>query len=86
MAKKKASAADLGLPNDKEILDEYGRLSTLFEDLPDKLLGIARKLMSRAAFLAITIDRLEADIAENGYKETYQNGANQSGIKKSAAA
>ena len=86
MSKKLIITPALGLPNDKEIVDEYKRLYKLFEEMPEKQLKLARKLVSRAAFLAITLDRLEADIVENGYTETYQNGANQSGIKKSSAA
>ncbi len=74
------------LPDDPEIKKEYDRLIKLFQTAPKKQLDLARKLISRAAFLSITIDRLEDDIARNGYETTYQNGANQSGTKKSAAA
>ena len=76
----------LALPDDKDIKAEYDRLMSLFKAAPKNQLSLARKLISRAAFLAVTIDRLEKDIAVNGYEDFYQNGANQSGKKKSAAA
>ena len=43
-------------------------------------------MISRAAFLSIMADKLERDITENGYEQEYQNGENQRGMKKSAAA
>lgn len=87
MAKSKAEKALLAaLPDDARIKAEYNRLMLLFKKAPEKHLSLARKLISRAAFLAVTIDDLEKDIAENGYEDEYQNGATQSGKKKSAAA
>ena len=32
------------------------------------------------------VDELEKDISTDGYEQEYQNGANQKGMKKSAAA
>jgi hypothetical protein len=86
MANKTESVLKAALPNDEAVRDEYARLMTLFKRAPKDKLALARKLISRAAFLAVTIDRLEQDIAINGYEDEYQNGANQSGKKKSAAA
>ena len=86
MLKKIIVAASHGLPDDKDIIGEYKRLYKLFGDAPEKHLEVIRKLINRAAFLSITIDRLEADILQNGYEEEYQNGANQTGKKKTAAA
>ncbi len=74
------------LPDDKEIKREFKRIFTLFQDAPEKQLELAGKEISRAAFLAVTIDRLEIDISRNGYEEPYQNGAYQTGKKKTAAA
>ena len=85
MAKSKAETILLSaLPDDESVKNEYDRLMKLFE--PKERLSLARKLISRAAFLAVMVDRLEIDIIKNGYEEEYQNGANQSGKKKSAAA
>lgn len=90
MAKKPKMPTDKALfnalPEDEEIRAEYDRLMTLYKDAPPATLSLYRKLISRAAFLAITVDRLEKDIAKNGYETTYQNGANQYGVKKSTAA
>lgn len=80
---KKLKAA---LPDNEAIRDEYSRLMSLYKTAPKEKLALARKLISRAAFLAVTIDEFEKDIADNGYEDEYQNGANQSGKKKSAAA
>lgn len=74
------------LPDDEEIRSEYDRLMTLYKDAPPATLSLYRKLISRAAFLSITVDRLERDIAENGYQQTYNNGGGQSGTKKSVSA
>jgi exonuclease V gamma subunit len=74
------------LPDSETIRDEYARLMSLYKAAPKEKLALARKLISRAAFLAVTIDDLEDDIAMNGYEQEYQNGEFQYGKKKSAAA
>ena len=74
------------IPDDPEIQAEYDRLQSLFTGADPEKLALMGKMIARAAFLGITIDRLERDIAQNGYRETYQNGATQSGYKKSTAA
>lgn len=74
------------LPDDDAIKAEYERLLAVYKKAPKGKLSLARKLISRAAFLAVTIDNLEKEITRNGYEEEYQNGANQSGMKKSVAA
>lgn len=43
------------------------------------------KLFREAAFMAVTLDETRQIINRDGITETYQNGANQSGVKKSAA-
>ena len=86
MASKKDNALKEALPDDEAIRLEYDRLIKLFKAAPKDKLALARKLISRAAFLAVTIDELEKVIAENGYEDEYQNGEFQKGKKKSAAA
>lgn len=86
MAENLAAKFAKDLPDDKEIRAEFKRIWKLFEGAPEQQLKLAGKEISRAAFLAITIDRLERDITENGYEEDYQNGQNQKGKKKTAAA
>ena len=86
MAKTRVNLITLSLPDDEEIVAEYRRLLSLFESLPEKQLGIARKLISRAAFLTVTLDRLESDIVRDGYEQEYRNGEFQHGKKRSIAA
>ena len=90
MAKKPKMPTDKALfnalPEDEEIRAEYDRLMTLYKDAPPATLSLYRKLISRAAFLAVTCDRLERDIAAHGYQQAYNNGGGQSGFKKSTAA
>lgn len=86
MATKTEQALKAALPDNEAVRAEYDRLMTLFKTAPKEKLALARKLISRAAFLSVTIDDIEKDITENGYEQEYQNGENQRGMKKSAAA
>lgn len=90
MASKTEKALKAALPDTGEMSEaiqaEYARLMALFKKAPKEKLALARKLISRAAFLAIAIDEIEKDITKNGYEQEYQNGENQKGMKKSAAA
>lgn len=86
MATKVDKILKAALPESEEIVMEYDRLMALFKSAPKEKLALARKLISRAAFLSIMVDELEKDITENGYEQEYQNGENQRGVKKSAAA
>lgn len=86
MAENLAAKFAKDLPDDKEIRNEFKRIWKLFEGAPEKQLKLAGGEIARAAFLAVTIARLEKDISENSYEEAYQNGQNQMGKKKTAAA
>lgn len=86
MASKIDKALKAALPDDEAVRMEYDRLIKLLKTAPKEKISLARKLISRAAFLAVTIDELERDISENGYEQEYQNGEFQRGMKKSAAA
>lgn len=86
MPSGKEDATYDALPDNEDIRKEYERLLKLFEGANAKKLELAKKEIARAAFLTVTIGKLEEDINTNGYKEEYQNGENQKGIKKSAAA
>lgn len=88
MARTKEEKALIeALPDDERIKNEYKRLLKIYTraGAEDKL-KLARKLIARAAFMAITLDDLEREISKEGVTEEYQNGANQKGIKKSAKA
>ena len=74
------------LPSDPEIKQEYDRLMNLFKDADPAAVALQRKTIARAAFLSITCDRLEKDVAAHGYQQAYNNGGGQSGFKKSTAA
>ena len=71
---------------EKEIHREYLRLRGLFKGAGEKKLKLSQRELESAAFLTVSLRKLEADIANNGYEEEYQNGANQKGIKESTAA
>ena len=71
---------------EKKIAAENLRLLKLFSGCDETKLKLAKKEIETAAFLSIMLRELEHDIAVNGFEDTYQNGANQSGKKKSAAA
>ena len=86
MASKIDKVLKAALPDDEAVRFEYDRLIKLFKKDPKEKIAIARKLISRAAFLAVTIDELEKDISKNGYEEEYRNGEFQYGKKKSADA
>lgn len=83
---KTEQALKAALPDDESLRAEYARLMMLFKKAPKEKLALARKLISRAAFLATALDDIEKDITENGYEQEYQNGEFQRGMKKSAAA
>lgn len=45
---------------------------------------LALKLLSKAVFMEAELEKLQIILTEKGWTEAYQNGANQSGIKKSS--
>ena len=56
------------------------------KDLDGNKKRTVEQLISTAAFLSVTLQELEEEINRNGVTEEYQNGANQYGVKQSAAA
>lgn len=69
---------------DDYIKAEKKRLAKIFDKLPQNAASAAEKLIDNAAFMAVSLQELQEIINEKGYVEEYQNGANQSGIKKSS--
>ena len=69
-----------------EIRKEELRLKRAFKDLDKNKMSTVKQLISTAAFLSVTLRDLEEEINRNGVTEEYQNGANQYGVKQSAAA
>lgn len=68
------------------IKKEKQRLLQIFAELDKNKLETCYALIDRAAFLTVSLEDLEVELNERGWTETYTNGRNQEGIKKSAAA
>lgn len=58
-------------------------LDEIFSELDEKTQKITVKLLDNAAFMALKLEDLQAEINEKGMVAEYQNGANQFGTKKS---
>ena len=65
---------------------ERARLQEIFRDLEQNKLDTCRALIDRAAFITVSLQDLEELLNVTGWVEPYQNGENQSGMKKAAAA
>lgn len=65
---------------------ELKKLKAIVQQLPDDLQKITEGLVADASFMAEQLESLRLHINENGWSETYQNGANQSGKKTSVEA
>lgn len=68
------------------IAREKKRLAEIFQGLEPNKLSTCQALIERAAFITVSLEDLEEELNEVGWTEPYQNGANQAGLKKSAAA
>ena len=68
------------------IKKEKERLAEIFKDLEPNKLSTCEALIDRAAFITISLQDLEEQLNATGWVEPYQNGENQSGMKKAAAA
>lgn len=68
------------------IRKEKKRLQEIFKDMEPNKLSTCQALIDRAAFITISLQDLEVQLNETGWVEPYQNGENQSGLKKAAAA
>lgn len=68
------------------IKKEKKRLEKIVADLDPNKLETVKALIDRAAFITVSIQDIEDELLRSGWTEEYQNGANQQGVKKSAAA
>jgi hypothetical protein len=68
------------------IKKEKTRLLDIFAGLDANKLKTCSALIDRAAFITVSLEDLEHELNEKGWTETYTNGRNQEGVKKSAAA
>lgn len=81
MAEKKAYA---DMSKDEIISAEKRKLSGIYSRLEAKTKKSVSSLVNEAAFMAASLYELRRGINEEGYTEEYHNGANQSGVKRSA--
>ena len=70
----------------ERIEKEKERLQDVFQDLEPNKLKTCQALIDRAAFITISLEDLEVQLNKTGWVEQYQNGENQTGMKKAAAA
>lgn len=68
-----------------KIKKEIKRLNKSLADLDDKRKITLKKLIEELAFLSVTLEETRQIIIRDGIIEKYQNGANQHGVKRSAA-
>ena len=68
----------------KADIEQFKHTKKLIEELPDGKRERAAKLLVKLDFMNKEIEKLQVSLAEKGWTERYQNGANQSGIKKSS--
>lgn len=69
----------------KRIKAEFDRIIVYFEDLDENEKAVLLPLIQNAAFMRVTLEDLQELIKRDGVIDYYQNGANQSGLKQSAA-
>ena len=79
-------AANKEKTKEQKIRKKTRELQKIFANIDENKQKIVMPLIDRAAFIIVSLCDLEQEISANGWTEEYQNGANQSGHKKSAAA
>ena len=67
------------------ISEEFERISVYFETLGENERAVISPLIQNAAFMRVALDDLQEIVSREGPVDSYQNGANQSGMKQSAA-
>ena len=72
------------MTKEEKIREELERISRYFENVDENQRAIVTPLLQNAAFMKVTLEDLQDIINKEGVTETYQNGANQRGIKQSA--
>lgn len=65
---------------------EKKKLKKIMKDIPEDKLKLVEGLIADASFMAEELEGLRDYVAENGWSEEYQNGANQKGKKTSVEA
>ncbi len=67
------------------IRKEVRRLRSVYREIDANKKKVIEPLIARAAFLTVSLAEVEEIINTDGYTEEYQNGQNQTGVKKTAA-
>ena len=70
------------MTKDEIIKAEKLKLNAIYSNLEVKTKKSVSSLIDEAAFMSASLYELRQIINEKGYTEQYQNGANQSGVKK----
>jgi len=65
---------------------DFKATKEIIAKLPESSKEIATALYKKCVFQNAQLETLQKQIAENGWTEGYQNGANQSGRKKTGEA
>lgn len=73
------------LEKNTQIDAELSRINFYFSRMKENERAMVQPLIDNAAFMRVVLDELQENIKQNGAVEAYQNGANQKGIKQSAA-
>lgn len=68
---------------DKRIAATAKKMLKALGEIDENQLDIVKSLVEEAAFMRVTLQNLRTAISINGVVDTYQNGENQSGRKKS---
>ena len=77
----------MGKPSTKTRINrEKQRLLEIFKDLEKNKLDTCLSAINRMAYITVSLEDLEEQLLIVGWVETYQNGENQYGTKKSAPA
>lgn len=69
----------------KLVKKELNKIKKLYIDLDENVKKSVEKLAENAAWMAVSLEELRAQIDIEGYEEVYTNGANQCGKKDSVA-
>ena len=72
------------MKNNKTVSAEIRKLKRIFKNIEENKRKIVEPLIENVAFMTEKLKELREYIDEHGCTETYQNGANQSGRKRSA--
>ena len=65
-------------------MNDFRKIEADLKKLPPSKQQLAQKLLDKAKFMDEELEGLQVILKEKGWTETYQNGANQCGLKKSS--